>query len=736
MTHPLNKKWGVLCLIAVLLFTYIPQANADEKGDLAGQLAPLYGTYDLFSPSSVTVIVEIESPSLVEAKHMGISQTREYLASKRRHVITHIQEAIPKAQVRTEYEYLFSGMAVTLPANTIPQLLVTPGVRAVYPNVTYTVDMDLDKGLIYEYDPEVMDAPSLRGLDRVRDEWGYTGKDVKVAVVDTGVDYTHPDLKNAFDEYKGWDFVDNNDDPQETTVGNPGGEPTTHGTHIAGIIAADGALSGIAPEVTLLAYRVIGPGGAGTTERVLAALDRAVQDEADIINLSLAGAEPDWALGKALHWAQAENTFVVTSVEMSAPVDPATLATETAYVPIKVGSVPLSLIEYEADIVFSDYVYLNNIDVVGYSSDEDVNKLANKQYDIEYVAFKELEDIKKLNIKGKIAIMNDQQVPYIDYIEALKEAGAAAVIIYMTEKGEVPSLVIPGLPLPTFAISYEQAYAVYQALKDGEDKISIDMKLINLADHAVMENDEQEDKADQADLLAPGQRILSTISTHQLEYPHGYAVTDGAQNSAAHVAGALALLLEAQEDLRDSLTVDELQDLLRATAIQTDRLEYDSGLHQDMSTGENEPGRLNLWQALKKLQEHVDKDEDIKADEDAGQQREASTASTEQSFFSLERKGPRLFELKLELENDADLVQFWIFSDEHQFMGSIGTYVGVSDKVKLEHWNGVINQQPLEEGEYYLIAYVEQGGQSEFVYGGTFTYSQEHMTWALSGVDD
>ncbi|QZT34058.1 S8 family serine peptidase [Caldalkalibacillus thermarum TA2.A1] len=711
----MTGKWGAVLLVIALLFTYIPSATANEQGDLLDRLAPLYGSYDLFSRSSVTVIVEIESPSLVEAKHLGISQTQGYLASKRQHVINHIQAEIPSAKIGTEYEYLFSGMAVTLPANAIPKLLVTPGVRAVYPNVTYSVDMNLDKGLIYQFNPEIMDSPSLRGLERVREQWGYTGKDVKVAVVDTGVDYTHPDLKNAFGEYKGWDFVDNNDDPQETAAGNPGGEATTHGTHIAGIIAADGDLSGIAPEVTLLAYRVIGPGGSGTTERVLAALDRAVQDEADIINLSLSGEQPDWALGKAIHWAQAENAIVITSVEMHAPVDPATLGDDNPLPPVVVGTLPLTAIEYGADFDFSGQVQLKNIDVIGYRENQDVNKLAEGNYDIAYVAFNDVQEIRRMDLKGQIAVMSDKQLPIIDYVKALDQAGAEAVIIYMTEEEPQP-LVIPGLPLPTFAISYEEAVRIYQAMREGKDQISVNLKQIQVSDEswARSKDDQPGSHPVKPDLLAPGQRIISTIATHQLEAPHGYAAAHGAQISAAHVSGAVALLLEAGHLADERLMTDEMKDLLFQTADRQNDLAFERG--EITGTG-SDGARLDLWEAVKQLksnEDQADHDAQAKGKDQAGQ----NDGTVLDVAFHVKERGASAFDLELELNRPVDLVQFWVFSETYEYMGAIDTYVAAEGQVRIEGWNGVIEQQPLPEGTYYVIAYIEHHGQSEYVYGG------------------
>ncbi|MGA3882221.1 S8 family serine peptidase, partial [Bacillus pumilus] len=82
--------------------------------------------------------------------------------------------------------------------------------------------------------------------------------------------------------YKGYDFVDNDYSPQETHKGDTRGESTDHGSHVAGTIAANEQIKGVAKDATLLAYRVLGPGGSGTTENVLAGIDRAVTDGADV----------------------------------------------------------------------------------------------------------------------------------------------------------------------------------------------------------------------------------------------------------------------------------------------------------------------------------------------------------------------------------------------------------------------------------------------------------------------
>ncbi|MFP3360179.1 S8 family serine peptidase, partial [Planococcus sp. SIMBA_143] len=82
-----------------------------------------------------------------------------------------------------------------------------------------------------------------------------------------------------------YDLVDLDEDPMETQANQ--GIPTMHGTHVAGIIAADGELKGVAPDAEIYAYRALGPGGSGTSVQVIAAMEQAVKDGVDVMNLSL-----------------------------------------------------------------------------------------------------------------------------------------------------------------------------------------------------------------------------------------------------------------------------------------------------------------------------------------------------------------------------------------------------------------------------------------------------------------
>ncbi|AXE83040.1 S8 family peptidase [Streptomyces atratus] len=113
---------------------------------------------------------------------------------------------------------------------------------------------------------------------------GYTGKGVKIAVLDTGVDTTHPDLQGQILDTK--NFTSSPD--TKDRVG--------HGTHVSSIAAGTGAksggkLKGVAPDAKLLEGKVLDDDGFGDDSGILAGMEWAVAQGADIINLSLGGGD-------------------------------------------------------------------------------------------------------------------------------------------------------------------------------------------------------------------------------------------------------------------------------------------------------------------------------------------------------------------------------------------------------------------------------------------------------------
>jgi subtilisin family serine protease len=154
-----------------------------------------------------------------------------------------------------------------------------------------------------------------------------TGQTV-VAVIDTGVDLSHPDLKanlwtnpgevagngrdddaNGYvDDVNGWDFAGNDNTPTDERG---------HGTHVAGIIGAVGnngvGGSGVAWKTRIMSLKIFDANGRGSTLGGAQAIDYAVRNGAKIINCSWGGSGADAALDAAIARAQAAGVIVVTS---------------------------------------------------------------------------------------------------------------------------------------------------------------------------------------------------------------------------------------------------------------------------------------------------------------------------------------------------------------------------------------------------------------------------------------
>ncbi|SDS64113.1 thermitase Serine peptidase. MEROPS family S08A [Paenibacillaceae bacterium GAS479] len=166
----------------------------------------------------------------------------------------------------------------------------------------------------YRYRNCLMQDDSYYGLQygaeliKAEQAWNVTvGKEnVIIAVLDTGIDSTHPDLAGKV--LAGKDYI------------NPAGsadDPNGHGTHVAGIAAARtnkaAGITGIAPGVSLLPVRVLDAEGNGTLLNIAAGIRYAADMGAHVINLSLGGPARSWALRSAIRYAVSKGAVVVAA---------------------------------------------------------------------------------------------------------------------------------------------------------------------------------------------------------------------------------------------------------------------------------------------------------------------------------------------------------------------------------------------------------------------------------------
>ncbi|MCK4657295.1 MAG: S8 family serine peptidase, partial [candidate division Zixibacteria bacterium] len=163
--------------------------------------------------------------------------------------------------------HLVRGIAASIPKPAIEGLANNPNVTEVEPDLTVFVIDELDNCWGVKH----------IGAGIVHSN-GNRGTGVKVAIIDSGIDYNHSDLNDNY--AGGYDFANDDADPMDDHG---------HGTHVAGTVAAEddgsGAV-GVAPEAEIYALKVIKANGSGSYSDVIAALQWAVDNEIQVTNNS------------------------------------------------------------------------------------------------------------------------------------------------------------------------------------------------------------------------------------------------------------------------------------------------------------------------------------------------------------------------------------------------------------------------------------------------------------------
>ncbi|MDQ0232126.1 S8 family serine peptidase [Metabacillus malikii] len=426
----------------------------------------------------------------------------------------------PNIKIRQKFKHVFRGYSIEGPHNEIEQMTNN---RAV-----------LQSSEVATYSAHITESVPFIGGDEVRglfdrDNHRLTGKGVKVAVIDTGIDYNHPDLSRSY--HGGYDLVDNDDDPMET-----GGGDTVHGTHVAGIIAANGKLRGVAPEAEIIAYRALGPSGMGTSEQVIAAIDKAIEAKVDIINLSLGNTinGPDWPTSIALNRAVEAGIVAVTSSGNSGPNVWTVGSPGTSAKAISVGASSPPLEMPYLDIPgLDELVPMNTLQGAAAWNLKGLNQVTFKNIGEE-------TDFKK-SVKNQIVLVDRGKISFTEKVVNAKKAGAKAVIIANNVTGNFSGALEIELDIPVVSIS-KQAGERLKANLAKNPKIRTVYKkeedvLAPFSSRGPVTNTWEI----KPDLVAPGVAITSTA-------PNGYLALHGTSMAAPHVAGACALIKQAHPD--------------------------------------------------------------------------------------------------------------------------------------------------------------------------------------------
>lgn len=474
----------------------------------------------------------------------------------------------PGITVRREFKRVLHGFSVEGERRNIEALKKVIQAESISEVQTYTTMIDQSVPFI--------GGDEMRGLFD-QNNHRLTGKGVKVGVIDTGIDYNHRDLRTT---YKGGkDLVDLDDDPMETKGSSM--ISTLHGTHVAGIIAANGKVKGVAPEADIYAYRALGPGGSGSTETVIAAIEAAVADKMDIINLSLGNNinGPDLPITLALNAAVEIGVTAVVSNGNSGPKAWTVGSPGTSEKAISVGAssppirFPFLQVGLGTDVKRFSLQQIDRTAPWNFSLFEDVIDAGKG----------EKQELK--GAKGKIVLIRRGGMSIESKIQNAEKSGAKGVLLYNNGEGTFFPMLKEDVNLPASLLSKSDGEYIKRII-ENKDSVSVKTLWLEKKDHIAAFSSRGPVTVSweiKPDILAPGIAIDSTV-------PGGYLSLHGTSMAAPHVAGAAALLKQAHPNW----TPEQIKSALMTTAklVKNEHGEY-------YKTYEQGAGRVQIQEAVK-----------------------------------------------------------------------------------------------------------------------------------------
>ncbi len=610
------------------------QSKLELKAAIAEQIALASGgprlhadLQDLSGDEEVAVIVHLsEKPVALErgiselaGKTFSAAQAKNIekkVISQQELVVAKLTEKSVDFEQGFTYNTVLNGFAATIKASDLTKLLEVEGITLVEPDAIVNAfegntegnteesqeeveaieeeaaseELSGEELTLIEEDGQVDAAMSTSigflGIEKLWAE-GLQGQGIKVAVLDTGIDASHPEFAGI---YKGGkNFVNHDskysrpraaDDASETSPADRApGTPefnangssfhTDHGTHVAGTIAAIGAndygIKGIAPKVDLYAYRVLGAYGSGSNSGIIAAIEEAVKQKMNVINLSLGGganSETD-AGSYAINNAMMAGVISVVATGNSGP-NRGTMGTPaTARLGIAVGNTTNPEAQYKGkiNVTAGDYNYSKVNSLMGTTFGADLATQLKGEFDIVAIpGFGEAKDFEGIDVAGKVALISRGNIAFVEKIANARAKGAIATIIH-NNTGTAPANVALGDAfefIPTFDISLADGTAIREKIAAGGAKVSF-----GEFTKTMTTGDEVNDSSSRGpstpnfdikpDVTAPGTNIMSSVPRYKADFPDAvydtaYERFTGTSMATPHIAGIAALVKQANPD--------------------------------------------------------------------------------------------------------------------------------------------------------------------------------------------
>ena len=496
-------------------------------------------------PAVVYSLKKFETENYFQGENFNLSNLDEKyklnLALKQDQILSNMRNDCIDFKFKERCSTSINAVLIDIIGKDISKLLKIPDVKKIYD----------DRFTFYATRAIAADTTGAKRVwERVSTQ-KITGKGVLVGVIDSGLDKDHLEFSEQGKIKGGYNFVNNNEDFSDFEM---------HGTHVAGIIGGKGSKDyqrGMAYEASFMIYKVFNGGSLGAVNLV-PAIDRAVEDQCNVINLSLASPGPFESKGGYAHATAIKNATKAGVIVVAGFGDWGSR-----------GKV----------LCWTSGSLANSEDAIAVGATDDrtfqILKIASPKQNSKLIAgrratftppfdkslngiplvncgFGYIDDFRKIDVKDKIALVmrgpiDDKPLTFREKVENAMEAGAKAIIIYNHTPSE---LIAPGIYgnnedpnsvqlIPTVFITKEDGELLL-SLIDNNLKLEFeDGGGVSISEFSSM--GPTVDACFKPEISAPGSSIFSTV-------PGGYGIASGTSMASPMIAGLAALIKEVHPD--------------------------------------------------------------------------------------------------------------------------------------------------------------------------------------------
>lgn len=580
----------------------------------------------------LTTVKTVEGKQTIDAAQL------KSLTEEQDQLIAELQKLSSDIRVIFRYKMVLNGIAIAAPTAVINKIKSISNVVFVEGSGSFGRPVRDDEGTKPAW-TQINERNSVKFIGGVAaHERGFSGKGIKVGIIDTGIDYTHTMFGGAGTEasYKaidpsapavgypsakvvgGIDLVgtkyDSISGDFKNRIPKPDGNPIDeagHGTHVAGTVAGLGdgvnTYTGVAPDASLYAIKVFGKEGSTGDAVVIAALeystdpnaDGDLSDRLDVVNMSLGSG---YGEGHILY-AEAIGNTVRGGVSVVAS---AGNSGDTAYV-VGTPSVSEDALSVAASVDDMNHnwqfraVRFATVDgeIFAEAVEAAIAKPIEQAGDVRGalvyagLADKDFGDDLKAQVSGKVAFIDRGAVTFADKIKRAADAGAVGVVVANNQPG--PAFQMGGdgeFGIPAIMITQELGAKLKEAQTRGEvgiqfftDKKIEKPELIDTMAAFSSKGPRSLDAFVKPEIAAPGNAVISAKMGGGAEG----ASMSGTSMAAPHMAGVMALLKQAHP------TLSALE--LKALAVGSSKTMIDEK-KQTYPVSRQGAGRVQILQAL------------------------------------------------------------------------------------------------------------------------------------------